>query len=331
MDVRESAFSTWHAVRERCAVLELAAGFVVLTGSERRSYLHSLATNEVVGLEPGRGRRAFLLTPTKGRVVADFLACETGEELWLECADGSTPAVLEHLRKYYFGQDVAFEDRSAEWRLLSLQGPHSPAALERLGAPAPQGEPGTHEAGAVADAEVRIVRWSDTGGTGFHLWVPADAAERARTALLEAGAEPGSREGWGVLQIEAGVAVFGRELDEETIPLEAPTDDAMSFDKGCYPGQEVIARLHVRGRPARLLRGLRIEGEDPLERGAVLDALDKAGVATVTASGVSPAHGPIALAYVKRDYVEVGTRLVGPDGRAAEVVDLPIVAAPATR
>jgi folate-binding Fe-S cluster repair protein YgfZ len=103
----------------------------------------------------------------------------------------------------------------------------------------------------------------------------------------------------------------------------------MSFDKGCYPGQEVIARLHVRGRPAKELRGLRIEG-DPLSAGAKLDAPDKAGVATVTASGRSPVLGSIALAYVQRDYLDPGTRLTA-EGRAAEVVDLPMVPVAASR
>lgn len=308
-------------------MFERLATFVALTGEERRPYLHSLTTNRIDDLEPGQARRAFMLTPTQGRIVADFLACETGEELWLECADGSGAAVMELLQKYYFGQEVAFEDRSQVWRLLSLQGPQAASMLERLQAPVPAGDPGAHAAGAIEGARARVVRWSDTGEAGFHLWVPADEAGAVRSALVAAGAEAGEDEAWKVLQIEAGIAAFGRELTDETIPLEAPTEEAIRHDKGCYPGQEVIARLHVRGRPARLLRGLRIEGEQPLRPGAVLDAPDKPRVARVTASGVSPALGPIALAYVHRDFVEAGMRLSTGDGRAAEVADLPMIPA----
>jgi folate-binding protein YgfZ len=130
-----------------------------------------------------------------------------------------------------------------------------------------------------------------------------------------------------VLQIESGIAVFGRELGEDTIPLEAPTENAMSFDKGCYPGQEVIARLHVRGRPARELRGLRLEGEPPAV-GETLDAPDKPRVATVTASGRSPLLGSVALAYVHRDYLGAGTRLTTAGGQSAEVVALPMTGSP---
>jgi folate-binding protein YgfZ len=269
-----------------------------------------------------------VLTPTKGRVAADFLMCETGDALWLECAGGSAETVIELLRKYYFGQEVAFEDRSDAWRALSLQGPASAALLASVGAPVPTEGAGDHAAGRLGETEVRVVRWSDTGEAGFHVWVPAGALVDARAALVEAGAEPGDPEAWTVLQIEAGVAAFGRELGEETIPLEAPVEEAMSFDKGCYPGQEVIARLHVRGRPARQLRGIRIEGDAPLAPGDTLDAPEKPRAATVTASGVSPALGVVALAYVLRDFADTGTRLTAVDGRAAEVVDLPMTPVP---
>ena len=325
----------WHAVREGCAVFEPATGFVVLTGPERRSYVHALVTNRVDDLEAGQARRAFFLTPAKGRVLADVLACETGDALWLECARDSAAAVRELLATYYFGQDVEFEDRSDAVRSLSLQGPASERVLERIGAIVPGPDAGSHAAGTAllegGPVELRALRWSDTGEAGFRVWAPAAAAGALHAALVGAGAAPGSDEAWTVLQIEAGIAVFGRELGEETIPLEAPVEEAISFEKGCYPGQEVIARLHVRGRPARLLRGLRIRGEEPLAPGATLDAADKPRVATVTASGVSPALGAIALAYVHRDYVDPGTRLTSEDGREAEVVDLPMIASPAAR
>ncbi|MFN2382753.1 MAG: glycine cleavage T C-terminal barrel domain-containing protein, partial [Gemmatimonadota bacterium] len=125
-------------------------------------------------------------------------------------------------------------------------------------------------------------------------------------------------------------AAFGRELTEDVIPLEAPTENAISHVKGCYPGQEVIARLHMRGRPARHLRGLQFAATQPAPPGAVLDADGKPGAATVTASGTSPRLGPIALAYVHRDWCAAGTRLRLADGEAGEgeavVVELPFPA-----
>ena len=316
----------YHAARERAALFARPdATLIAMTGTERAPYLNSLCTNKVIDLDIGHGARAFLLNPTKGRVLADFLVCATEDVLWLECVGGSAPTVLGILQRYYFGQEVAFEDHADEWTVLSLQGPESATFLERTGAAVPFPKPGAHVETGVGAHRARIVRWSDTAEVGFHLWVPAADADPVHSAVIEAGAVPGREEAWTVLQIEAGVAAFGRELTEETIPLEAPTENAISHTKGCYPGQEVIARLHVRGRPAKHLKGLLVEGERALETGSVLDSGEKPGVARVTASGVSPVLGPIALAYVHRDYCDPGTRLRAGDGRAAEVADLPMV------
>lgn len=325
LDTVRSPLAGYRAARAGAALFARpASGLIEVTGTERLAYLNSLCTNKLVDLEPGRAARAFLLVPTKGRVLADFVAGETGAATWLECQGGSAPVVLELLRKYYFGQDVAFADRSHDWRVLALVGPGAAGLLTGIAREVPPAEERTHEETRIGDATIRALRWSDAGPPGWHLWIPAEAVELARQALVEAGAVPGSEDAWTLLQIESGIAAFGRELGEDGIPLEAPTEDAIDHAKGCYPGQEVIARLHVRGRPARHLRGLRIVGDAPLEPGTTLDAADKPGAAVVTASAVSPELGPVALAYVHRDHCEPGTRLTA-DGRFAEVAPLPLV------
>ncbi|MGH7544206.1 MAG: YgfZ/GcvT domain-containing protein [Gemmatimonadota bacterium] len=319
--------AAYHAVRESAAVLDLpGADLIEIRGPERRAYLNSLCTNKVDDLEAGRGARAFMLLPQKGRVLADYLACETGESLLLECFGGTAGPALEILRKYYFGQEVEFTDLSGDWRTLSLQGPESPVMLERPGLPVPDPVEGGHTGGAMGPADVRVVRWSDTGEAGFHVWVPAGAAAATSSGLVAAGAAAGLPEAWDTIQIESGIAVAGAELGPETIPLEAPTENAISHTKGCYPGQEVIARLWARGRPARLLRGLRFDGDEALPPGATLDADGKPGAARVTRSAVSPALGPVALAFVHRDHVEAGTRLRS-GSVEAQVTDLPMVPA----
>ena len=313
------------AAREGAALFERSGSTLVeVTGTERLAYLNGLATNKLVDMEPGHAARSFLLVPTKGRVLADFMACETGVATWLECQGGSAATVLELLAKYYFGQDVTFTDRSAEWRVLALVGPDAGRILTGVAQDIPPAEERTHEENRIGDATVRALKWSDAGPPGWHLWVPAEAIDTARQAILEAGAVPGSDAAWTLLQIESGVAAFGRELGEDVIPLEAPTEDAIDHAKGCYPGQEVIARLHVRGRPARHLKGLRFEGAEPPPPGAILDAVDKPGVAVVTASAVSPELGAVALAYVHRDYCAPGTRLTS-GAHSAEVAELPLI------
>lgn len=329
----------YRAAREGAAIFDRPASTLVeVVGSERLAYLNSLCTNKLIDLEPGRAARAFLLVPTKGRVLADFLACETGAATWLECQGGSGPTTMELLGKYYFGQEVAFHDRAGAWRVLAVVGPEASRILTGILPDVPPAEDGMHEESALGGAPARALRWSDAGPPGWHLWVAAEAAETARRALLEAGAAPGSGDAWKLLQIESGIAAFGRELGEDAIPLEAPTGNAIDHDKGCYPGQEVITRLHFRGRPARQLRGLLVDGDAPVAAGVTLDAGDKPAVATVTASAFSPALGSVALAYVHRDYSEAGTRLTmsassdvatshdsAPAGTTATVADLPLI------
>lgn len=296
----------YRAARESSALMPREKNAVLrMTGSEREEYLNSLCTNRVAGLMAGMGTRAFMLNPTKGRVLADFVVVVTEDALLLDCEDGCADTVEELLQRYYFGQDVTIE--RADLAVLSLQGPGADATLGAVGAAVPATDPASHVEATVSEVPVRVVRWSETGEPGVRLWVPVDDRDAVQAALIAAGAVLAEPQAWTLLQIEAGIAVYGRELTEETIPLEAPTENAISHDKGCYPGQEVIARLWARGRPARRLCGLRLSA--PLEPGATLNADDKDAVARVTASAESPELGSVALAYVQRNYVEPGTIL----------------------
>lgn len=321
--------AAWRAAREGAALFARPDdGPVEVTGPERAAFLNTLVTNKVDDLAPGSGTRAMLLHPTKGRVLADFLVLADEPATWLECRAGSAPVALEILRKYHLGRDVDFHDRADAWRIVALAGPAAGAVLEAAGAELPADAPGSHVATAIGPAAARVVRWADTGLPGFRAWLAAGQADPALEALRGAGAFPGDPATWTLLQIEGGIAAAGRELTDRTIPLEAPTEDAIHHGKGCYPGQEVIARLWARGRPAKSLRGLAFDDGPPAPPGTGLDAAEKAGVATVTASATSPERGPIALAYVHRDYLEPGTRLTWEGGRAT-VAELPFARASA--
>ncbi len=318
----------WHtpyrAVRESAALFPRRDNELIeVAGSEREEYLDNLCTNRVAGLMPGEATRAFMLNPTKGRVLADFLVVATDDALWLDCESGCASTVEALLQRYYFGQDVEFRNQGDEWSIASLQGPLGGEILTRSGATLPTDPVGSHIETVIGSTAVRVVRWTDTGEVGFRVWTPRSGEETVKKTLVDAGAIEGDDDAWTVLQIEAGIAAFGRELTEETIPLEAPTENAVSHDKGCYPGQEVVARLWARGRPAKQLRGLRLETDQPPPPGTLLDGDDKSGVARITAAGVSPELGSVALAFVHRDYCEAGTRLGGAE-LVAEVVDLPM-------
>jgi folate-binding protein YgfZ len=303
----------YRQLREECGVLDRSErGKLLLRGAEAAEYLQGQLTNDIEALELGEGCYAALLD-RKGHMQADMRVLRAAEEkVWVDTEASALAATRRHLEMYKIGRDVAIEDVTAERALLSLIGPRS---AEIAGSP-PLPEHAC-EALAVGGIECLAV------GTalGIDLIVPSEDAERLRTALSAAGAVEVSPEAAEILRIEAGTPRFGAEMDSATMPAEAGiVAAAVDFEKGCYIGQETVARLHYRGKPNRHLRGLRLSA--PVAPGVPL-TLGEKEVGAVGGSCVSPAHGPIALAILRRE-AEPGTELVvGEDGVTARVVDLP--------
>jgi folate-binding protein YgfZ len=236
----------------------------------------------------------------------------SADEVWLDTEPEALAAARRHLEMYSIGRDVKVADVSAERAILSLIGPR---AVEIAGCAAlPEN---ACETTAVAGVECLAV------GTraGIDLIGAAADAERLRDALLAAGAVEVAAAAAEILRIESGVPRFGAEMGTETMPAEAGiVEAAVSFTKGCYIGQETVARLHYKGRPNRHLRGLRLSAS--AEPGAAL-RLGEKEVGKLGGSAVSPAFGPIGLAILRRE-AEPGAELaVGEDGVTARVVDLP--------
>jgi folate-binding protein YgfZ len=320
----------YRQLREECGVLDRSGrGKLLLRGDEAAEYLQGQLTNDIEALELGEGCYAALLD-RKGHMQADMriLNCsgaplpgisgerrtgtEGEEAIWIDTEPEPLPAVRRHLEMYKIGRDVSVEDVSADRALLSLIGPRS---AEIAGSP-PLPEHAC-EGLAVGGTECLAV------GTelGIDLIVPSEDVERLRAALNQAGAVEVGAEAAEILRIEAGTPRFGAEMDSSTMPAEAGiVEAAVNFEKGCYIGQETVARLHYRGKPNRHLRGLRPSA--PVATGTPLTLGDKE-VGRVGGSCVSPVHGPIALSILRRE-AEPGTELsVGEDGVTARVVDLP--------
>jgi tRNA-modifying protein YgfZ len=303
----------YRQMREECGLLDRSArGKLLVTGPEAAAYLQGQLTNEVEGIAPGAGRYAALLD-RKGRMQGDMRVLRLAPgEVWIDTEPEALDAVRRHLQTYKIGRDVEISDLTAERTILSLIGPLS------------SGVAGTAVLAEHASETARI------GGadclavgtaTGVDLIAPADDGERLREALAEAGAVPVGEEAVEILRIESGRPRFGAEMGGETMPAEAGiVERAVDFGKGCYIGQEPVARLHYKGRPNRHLRGLRSSA--PVAAGKAL-RLGEKEVGRVGSACVSPLHGPIALAIVRRE-AEPGSELsVGEDGVTAQVVDLP--------
>ncbi len=303
----------YRQLREECGLVNRSDRAVIaVTGPDGAEYLQGQLTNDVESLAVGEGQYAALLD-RKGHMQSDMRVLRPGEEEILVETEGlARAAVVKHLTMYSIGRDVAVDDVSEERAVLSLIGPRS---VEIAGSAAlPEN---FCDATSVGGVECLAVGTRD----GIDLIAAAGERERLREALLEAGAVEVSAAAAEILRIESGVPRFGAEMGSETMPAEAGiVDDAVSFTKGCYIGQETVARLHYKGRPNRHLRGLRLSAA--AEPGAVL-RLGEKEVGRLGSAGVSPALGPIGLAILRRE-AEPGVELaVGEDGVTAEVTALP--------
>ena len=288
-------------------------------GASAREHFGGLVTNHVEALEPGQGLYAFMLTP-RGRPVAEMRVVarepEEGEEvLWVDMPAACASSAREHLGRYLPPRLARFEPLERHVR-LGVAGPRADEALEALGAERLPADP--LAAGELRhpslDAAAVVVRREEPVGTGHDVYLAAGDLTAAWDALADGVARcsgrPAGHRAREVWRVERGIPVYGREITPDVLPQETgQTDRAVDFEKGCYTGQEVVARIHYRGKVNRHLRGLRIDEELealPAPGDELFDGERSRG--TITTSLLSPRMGPIALGYVRRE-VEPGDRL----------------------
>jgi folate-binding protein YgfZ len=300
-------------LRRGCGIVDRSErGKLALTGTEAKSFLAGQVTNDTVGLESGSGCYAAFLTH-KGKMLGDLRILATDDELLLDTERPTLQALFDMVRRFKIGYDVELHKRTVQRGLLSLAGPGARAIAGAEDLPA---EEHAHRAGEIAGRAVRLVATD----VGVDILCDAEDTEAVRAALEDAGATGVSEAATEILRVERGRPRYGVDLDDSTIPQEAGLNArAVSFTKGCYVGQETVARLFYRGKPNRHLRGLRLS--EPAEVGTELQLGDRV-VGRLSSSVVSPEHGPIALALVRRE-AAVGETVDVAGGATAEVVELP--------
>ena len=304
-------------LREGCGLADGSSwtGRIEMLGADRLRFLNAYVTCEVKSLAPGEGAYGFL-TSNQGRILADLVALAHEDRLWLQLPPGQEGAVLGHLKKYILADRVELRPLEDMVPLL-LAGPRSTEALGDAELP-PAGDWHHHRA-RVHGTEVELQRTGRLGAEAWTLWVSAYIAPHLAESLLEVpGVEPVDFEALEIVRTEAGIPRFGRDFGPENFPQETGAEaEAVSYTKGCYLGQEVVARIHYRGGVQKVLRGLAFEGKVP-ETGTPLvhDGREAGKVGTVVQS---PALGAIGLAILHRRAAEPGTRLELPDGGTAEV------------
>jgi len=319
----------WFALRNR--------GLICVRGTDRVRWTNGMVSNDVARLEPGPDRsgcHALLLT-AQGRIVADLHVLAREGELWLELARDVLPDVAKRLERYVIADDVAISDASATWRRFALEGPRAPELLARaMGAPVALASDSGVDV-AIAGVPTVACAWGWSGEAAYQLFVPAAAEQAVAEAIARAARagelETGDEEVLEVLRIEAGTPRQGRELGEDVLPAETGlVGRAVSTSKGCYTGQEIVARMESRGSASHRLVGVRCDAPDaePPPVGAEVLA-EGQPIGSVTSACRSAQAGAIALAYVRRARAAPGGA-VEVAGSRAHIAPLPFVA-PAPR
>ena len=299
---------------------------IEVTGRDRVKFLHSFCTNDIKKLQPGQGCEAFV-TNVNGKVLGHIFVIAERDSLWLESVAGSAATLLPHLDRYLITEDVRFADRSTEFAELLLVGPQSTELLERLGlivAALPRYGHLANGTAALPLRSVRRVDWLDS--PTWLLSIPTAQRDEVQRTLTQGGAQLATEDEFHSSRIAAGFPLYGSDITEENLAQEVNrTALAISFTKGCYLGQEPIARIDAMGHVNRQLCRLELSsGPLPIPGTTILDkpAPDGKQVGTITSSAwKSPgdADKSLALAYLRSAFAKSGSQ-VFIEGCAANVL-----------
>jgi folate-binding protein YgfZ len=242
-------------------------GVLRLTGSDRVRFLNAMVTNDVASLAAGQSCAA-LMTTTKGKLVAELLVLARAEELLVLVMQGAVARVAEALEHHIIADDVEMTDVSSRYGVLSCEGPSCRDLVWRIfPREALPLKPGEFTENEYQGLRATVVRHSVAGDKGLHVLVPRGDLPRLRDFLVQGGVGidcgPAGRIAWNMRRIENGLPWFGADVTEDNFPKETRLDGRVSYEKGCFLGQETIARMHYRGHPNWQLVGLRVDGDAP--------------------------------------------------------------------
>lgn len=311
------------ALRDGAGLLDRSErGKLALTGSDAPLFLNGQVTNDVQALEVGEGCYAAFLTH-KGKMQGDLRILRAEQELLLDTERVALQSLFDMIRRFKVGYQVELHKRTLQSGLLSLIGPNAreiAAAASAAALPAPDEH--AHLLSEIAGRQARLI--ATTHPQGLDVLCASEDTSALSAALLAAGAQEVSEAAVEALRVLEGVPRYGIDLDETVIPQEAGLNErAVSFVKGCYVGQETVARLYYKGKPKRLLRGLRLDG--PASTGDEIRTGDRV-VGRLGSAIVSPQLGVIGLALLRNELGEGDRVSVGEQQVGATVAPLPFAA-----
>jgi folate-binding protein YgfZ len=321
--------SDYAVVRDGGAgLIELSSsrGRIRVSGSEATMFLNGLITNDIKGLAANRWMPAAFPT-VQGRLIGAVRVVRgNGPAFLIDTDAASHEAVLKTVARFTLAGDFHVSDVTAETALLTVQGKRANETVERVFEKSFSELPRN----GVVETEwqnvpVTIIRATHTAENGFDIVIDSAHAAKLLQSLTDAGAQRVGQDTLELLRIEAGIARYGSDMDNTTVIPETNLDDAVSYTKGCYVGQEIIVRIKHRGHVAKKLTGLRFETDRPIEPGTILKSADNNEIGRVTSTAVSPKMGSIGLGYVRYEYLGAGTTLVAGDEIKATVTELPFI------
>ncbi|HEU0252758.1 MAG TPA: glycine cleavage T C-terminal barrel domain-containing protein [Pyrinomonadaceae bacterium] len=313
----------YQAVREGGAgVIDLSSrGRIRVSGSEATMFLNGLITNDMKTLAENRWMPAAFPT-VQGRLIGAVRMARTGDSFLIDTDAESHKAILKTVSRFTLAGDFKVTDLTAATAMLTVQGQRAREVVEKVFPISVSELPRD----GVVELEwkgkpVTIIRATHTAEDGFDIVLDSAHVPELRQALNDAGALAVDEGTFEILRVEAGIPRYGRDMDESNVVIETNLDDAVSFTKGCYVGQEIIVRIKHRGHVAKKLTGLRFETDQTSEAGVVIRSTDGKEIGRVTSAVFSPKlNATIALGYVRFEYLSPGTIV-----STATVTELPFV------
>jgi tRNA-modifying protein YgfZ len=295
--------NSYEALRSRAAWIDFSGrGQIKATGEDRGRLLHAMSTNDVNRLEAWCGLYAFFLT-AQGRIIADANIYNLGESLWLDTEPENREKLVAHLDKYIIADDVTLEDESENWAVVGVEGPEALELAAQLGQDVPR-----------SDYEIKpwgagfAVRVGATGPIGLRIFLPAREKSTLISQLERLAIPQATPEETKIVRLENGRARYGEDVSERYLVQETQMVSAVSFNKGCYLGQEIVERVRSRGQVHRLLTPVRIRDTDLPEPGTKLRVGQK-DAGEITSAAYSPAlNEVVALAYLRSEHTAKGTQ-----------------------
>jgi len=306
VDLTSQVSPGYRALHQGAAVLDLSArGKIRITGDDRIRLLHAMGTNDVQRLQPGQGCYLFFLN-AQGRILGDANLFCFEDHLLLDTEPETRAKLYEHLDRYIIADDVTLEDQTDMLATISVEGPDAGRVLAALGVSLPESVYGW-----TAWCARRVVARADsTGAGGFFVFLPSSEKGAFVAQLAEAGAIDANPDDARTVRIEHGRPRYGEEITERYLLQETGQMHAVSFNKGCYLGQEIVERVRSRAQIHRVLKRLEIDSVDVPHAGTKLKIGD-ADAAEIASAVFSPALGKVAaLAYVRTAHSEPGTELL---------------------